>query len=691
MSTSVSYTPFTGGLDTINSPIVIKDGRIIAGENFEERFGVQGYHRIDGFERFDGHPQPHMAGYAIQNFEAGTVEIVVGDTVTGAAVSAEVLSVTVSSGTWAGGTAAGYLILTNVSGSFVDAEKIQVSASNRADAVGVTYTGTIGDPYYKTRILSAVTAARSKISAVPGSGAILGVDLYKGVVYAARNAADGLTAAIYKSSAAGWVLVKDGLIPSGTWRFIVANFTGSAKTLSLFGCDGKNSPFFFDGTTYTKITGIYATNATSASSLAIATGSKTFVLAEADRNYTAGQVVTAWYSASAANFMTGTVTSWTSGTKTLVVDVTATGGSGTLAAWNIGLSDFSDKPFDMIAHKDHLFLSYPFGQVQTSNIGDPLTYTTTAALFGMGDEVTDMKPLKGNVLAIYCRNSLYMLSGSSQIDWQMDKYSTVAGALKFTAAEVAGIGIHIDDSGVKSLQATQVFGNYESSTFSREVGDLIASITPYVIGAHGHKKHQQYRIYTSNGTVVVCTVTTPQATISPSDVSFSILKYGRTLSCASTGELTDGSEVHFFGTSDGYVMREGVGTSFDGLAMDSVLRLTFSHFKSPSNKKRFRKLVLELSSPEEVTVFFKQLFDYADGFYQSSGNQGALASGTGGAWDESTWDTFHWSQPLQTQSEVQIAGVGRNMSLLLWHSSATDAPFTLQGMLTHYSVLGLTR
>ncbi len=691
MPTSVSYTALTGGLNLIHSPVVMQDGRMIVCENFEERFGIQGYRRIDGFERYDGHPQPHLATYSTQYFDAGTAAIAAGNTVTGATASAEVVSVTVSTGSWAGSDAAGYLILTNVSGSFIDNEKIKVGGVNKADADGVTDSGTIGDTYYNTNIFAATTLARSHITAVPGSGSILGIALYKGIVYAARNASDGLTAAIYKSSASGWTAVKEGLIAGGEWRFTVANFTGSATTLSLFGCDGKNDPFYFDGTTYDKITGIWDSNATSTSSVTIGTGDQTFVLTEADRSYAVGDAVTIWDDATAANYMAGVVKTWTSGTKTLVVTVATVGGSGTKTAWNVGMTDFSDKPFDLIEHKDHLFLSYPSGQLKTSNLGDPLTYTTTSALFGMGDEITGLLELKGGLLGIYCRNIIYLLSGSSQIDWVRETYSMGSGALWSTAAEVAGVGMHIDDSGVKSLQATQVFGSYESSTFSREISSLLDSVKPYIIGAHGHKSSQQYRIYASTGTVLVCTITSPNAAITPENVAFSVSKYGVTISCATAGELSDGSEVYFFGTSDGYVMREGVGTSFDGTAIDSALRLPFSHFKSPSNRKRFRKLILELAAPETVTVNFKQNFDYADGFYQSSGNQDAVTYGTGGSWDVDAWDEFHWSQPMQTQSEVSISGVGRNMSLLLWHSSATDAAFTLQGLLIHYSTLGLVR
>jgi hypothetical protein len=68
--------------------------------------------------------------------------------------------------------------------------------------------------------------------------------------------------------------------------------------------------------------------------LAIGTGSKTFTT-QAGLAYVAGSYVQIFNTGTPANYMYGTVTSY-SGTS-LVVNVTATGGSGTIAAWSISL------------------------------------------------------------------------------------------------------------------------------------------------------------------------------------------------------------------------------------------------------------------------------------------------------------------------------------------------------------------
>jgi hypothetical protein len=75
--------------------------------------------------------------------------------------------------------------------------------------------------------------------------------------------------------------------------------------------------------------------ATSTTSTVISTGSKTFTT-QSGEQFIAGQFVTVASSANPANYMYGQVTSYSA--TTLIVNVTATGGSGSFADWLISLS-----------------------------------------------------------------------------------------------------------------------------------------------------------------------------------------------------------------------------------------------------------------------------------------------------------------------------------------------------------------
>ena len=83
--------------------------------------------------------------------------------------------------------------------------------------------------------------------------------------------------------------------------------------------------------------GFGAYSATSATSLTVGIGSKSLTI-EAGKSFAVGQPVVIASTGSPTNYMTGQVTSYNSGTGALVVNATAIGGSGTVAAWTISIA-----------------------------------------------------------------------------------------------------------------------------------------------------------------------------------------------------------------------------------------------------------------------------------------------------------------------------------------------------------------
>lgn len=687
----VEYTQLTGGLDLVSGAMAVRPGRMAECLNFEQVFGKQGYRRIDGYERYDGSPEPSQAAYHVQPFKLGTAEIVAGDIVQGASAVAAVVAVELASGAWADGDAAGRLILANVVAPFAEDESIKVDGVALAATDGAGVKGSISEPQDAQYLQLARAHLRSQILAVPGAGKVLGVAVYRGDVYALRNDTGETTASLWKSSSLGWTLVRAGLLPNGKLVTDVANFSGASTTLALFGCDGVNRHWRYDGTAFELVAPVYSSQGTSKTTVVVGAGSKTFNVQEPGRAWIAGDALLVHSTANAANRMVGVVTSYTPGTNVLVLDVAQALGEGSFAEWDIGKADFTDKPYLLSAHRDHLFLGYPLGQLQTSNIGNPMAYTTTAALFGMGDSITGLTSLRGSVLGVFCAGKIYLLSGSSTQDWALALNSQTSGARFGTLQDFSGNALFLDDRGLTCLQATQKFGGFEPAIFSRDVKPLLDDLTGSVVATRLAKSKLQYRMYFQDGTVLTAAILSPAAELQPGDVSFSRQLYLDAPTCTATGAMPDGGEGFFFGTADGYVMREDVGTSFDGKAIDAVLRMHFNQLKSPANKKRFRKLSLELDSPGSVVMRFRQQFDLDDGQYRASITNTAAALGGGGRWESSGWDQFYWSLPVQTMAEANIDGVGRSMGLLVWHESESDLPFTLQGLILQYSVMGLSR
>ena len=96
----------------------------------------------------------------------------------------------------------------------------------------------------------------ANMAAVPGSGPVRGVAIFADSVWAWRDNAGATALVMHKATAGGWVAQSLGvtLTAGGRVRTEVANFSGSSTGSKIYGCDGKNKAFEWDGTTYTGIT-----------------------------------------------------------------------------------------------------------------------------------------------------------------------------------------------------------------------------------------------------------------------------------------------------------------------------------------------------------------------------------------------------------------------------------------------------
>ncbi len=129
MSQKTKFYALQGGLNLVTPAIRTPPGHLIEAVNYEPV--ERGYRRFGGFERYDGQPAPSDASYWILEFDVGTEAIVEGDIISGATSEAygeALVDAVVESGSFAGDDADGYLVLTNVNGTFVDNETLQLNA-----------------------------------------------------------------------------------------------------------------------------------------------------------------------------------------------------------------------------------------------------------------------------------------------------------------------------------------------------------------------------------------------------------------------------------------------------------------------------------------------------------------------------------------------------------------------------------
>lgn len=256
VSTKQDYIDLEGGLDLVTPALKTKPGSLIDAGNFVPDIGG-GYRRVAGYERFDGRPSPNDAEFHVITV-TGLTAIATGATVTGATSGATSVACI--------DAADGIVVVTKLVGTYTASETLNVSATPVGTFVSIAdgAADTLIDEV--TRKYAAADIYRADIAAMTGSGMVRGIHVYKGSVYAWRDNVGGTALIMWKATSSGWAAVAGvpALLPGGRVKCINHNFSGGAATQKMYGVDGANKAFEFDGTTYTQITSTAAPDTPSA-------------------------------------------------------------------------------------------------------------------------------------------------------------------------------------------------------------------------------------------------------------------------------------------------------------------------------------------------------------------------------------------------------------------------------------------
>ncbi len=230
------YISLRGGLD-LTTPIYQMDpGRMVDCMNYEVTSG--GYAPVDGYERVDGNGIPSAAQFQVIAFN-GTIA---PDT---AIIEDDLIA---------------YFLTEDKGNATFYIQKGELKTGDAFTGFTVENAFLFDEAphgFFKDINLQelAVEKKRSLVEKVPGDGSVLGVWQFKGKLYAFRDNVEHTECFLYKATPDGWKKINTPtLLPGGKYQFINTNFLGSADTMSVFGCDGVNKAFQFDGETFTQIT-----------------------------------------------------------------------------------------------------------------------------------------------------------------------------------------------------------------------------------------------------------------------------------------------------------------------------------------------------------------------------------------------------------------------------------------------------
>lgn len=671
-----------GGLDQTTSSYQLAPGALRECLNFACKPNG-GYYRVPGYERFDGRQSPSSPSLTITAVfwldgvgpALGTVvelratdgitvlftgtlcyKTITGDSVTAAAFTKSTGAIVYSGAPflWVAGVEAG------------------IPAQNYAT-----------DLTFKEIALMKAAAAgphRDDIQVVPGSGPIRGVVYHNDIAYAFRDNVGGTACAIYKSSASGWVNVPLGwtvafsatatqpveggtltqggvtatikrvvvtsgtflagtavgylvlstlaggtfasgastvtagtlplsgtsaaitLQPGGRYNFDIGNFTGASATRRIYGADGVNAHFEFDGTVYVPL------------------------------NY-----------------------------------------GGTVKAKHVEV------------HNEHLFISVGSSLVNSA-IGNPYNYEVIlgAGETATGSDVTGMVVMPGTqdtaALMVFGRNATGVIYGTSTADFKRVNYDAGVGALENTMQSLFDV-FALDDRGVTATRRSINYGNFDAGTLTNNIQRLINENRNKAVCSGLSRENSQYRVFFNNGFGLYVTVNSESQLIGHGVVLFPDIP-----TCMFDGEASTGETVELFGTDSGFVMRNDIGTSFDGANINALINLNVNAVKTPRLRKRFRKTILEVQATSYVDIQVGYTFEWGSVDILPHGfNDAGAGFGTLSFWDEFTWEQFFWDGRYSDALTIDMNGTGENVQLLVTTTGDYMPEFTLSSAILHYN------
>ena len=674
--------PLAGGLDLVTTPVMVPPGRLISSNNFEPDING-GYRRIPGIERYDGHTSPHDGDYYIADVVISGI-IAIGDTITGATSGATAKVLLVIDST--------HLLVNKVTGTFVS-ESFTISA---------VVQGTISDININAASTNALHAYyknltaddyRADISAVPGSGYVRGVKYFQGSVYAWRDNAGGTACVMYRATASGWsaitfgrelqftgavgqisegqtvtgatslatAVVKRALLRTGTWT---VSGVGTLVFDSVTGVFQNGENIQVGG-----VTKVVANGADTAITLSPG-GKFSFDI----YNFSGSSSTERLYCADGVNYI-----GEFDGTRWVPIRTGTT----------------PDSPTFVKGHKNQLISGINTNGI-VSSLGDPYAYTaiTGASNIAVGEVITGILPQTGEAtngaMVISTKNKIYILYGNDTSDFNLVPYSPNNGARAYTLQNI-GFAHFFDTLGVTQLATSSNYGGFQINILTNLVQPYVTSKLGLEIASCVVKSSNQYRLFFSDGTGLICQIVADPrgGTAVGASMPFD---YGDIVFNTIDSVIdTSGNERIFGAATNGYVYELNVGTSLDGEIIRSHIMLVFNNSKSPRLRKRYRRSVLQFRSGSTANVGIGYDLSYGDGDASYGRSVERTVYGAGGFWDSFTWDNFTWDSSYAQQITINTVGTGENVSLVVSNKSDQDDPFTIHTCFLHYTQGRLNR
>ncbi len=341
--------------------------------------------------------------------------------------------------------------------------------------------------------------------------------------------------------------------------------------------------------------------------------------------------------------------------------------------------------------RDHMFYSGMSSTPQEVVFSKPFDEDDFSSGAGSGsiavdDNIVGIKVFRDN-LFIFCENRIFKLAGSSVSDFAIQDVTRDIGCINGdTIQEFAGDLIFLGPDGLRTVAGTARIGDVELGTISSNVQSIfnnnIASASEFDSIVIPDKT--QYRIFfTKSGTVdnqtkgIICSLRGQK-------FEFAEL---RGIKPASTDHFVDDGDVILLhgGYADGYVYRQEVGDTFDGVNIAGKYRSPDLTFNDPGIRKHMQRVIINYAPESAIDADLFLRYDYEDAnaarpaAYPLDSNSVIAIYGT------SLYGTATYGGTTQPLVRQAVEGSGFAVALRV-RDGTGSAPYSLKGFQLEYQL-----
>lgn len=173
-----------------------------------------------------------------------------------------------------------------------------------------------------------------------------------------------------------------------------------------------------------------------------------------------------------------------------------------------------DRPRHVAHHHAHLALGFDEGRLDLSVVGEPYNYAGLegASSWAIGDPITGLLPLSGTLLGIFCKKSVWGISGTTVDNFATQVIAPRIGAIEYTIADM-GFPVYANTYGIYTLSQTSEYGDYLGTPMSQDVSPWLrprlirtGASNKEVVAAWPVRSKNQYKLCFSDGYILTMTL-----------------------------------------------------------------------------------------------------------------------------------------------------------------------------------------